>query len=192
MSGLTIGYVHREEVSADFALSLALAARDFRAGVLPTRTTRIAYGRNQLLQAFLSTGSEWLLMVDTDILFTVDDVAALLRLGAPAACGWYNDAEGLSVARWWAPDERRMVPVDLPAEPTEIAGVGAGFLLVHRVVLQKMDDGSDPEFPWFAEGRRAGRSIGEDYEFCYRLHDRGIPLLLDPSVHVGHRKCHTV
>lgn len=201
-----LGYVHGGTVRAEFMGSVlnvvaGAAASPLIGGVCDaTAGPLVAMARNMLCEQFLAGTLEWLLTVDTDIVFTP---AALTRLAAaadPQACpvvsGLYyvagqgdqvpamyragQDAAGdLSFANCmeWAGDD--LLRVD---------GCGAGFLLIHRAVLERIAAEHDGAPCWFREATVGHRQIGEDLSFCIRVAGAGYPLHVHTGVQAGHIK----
>lgn len=68
----------------------------------------------------------------------------------------------------------------------EVAYTGMGFMLVKRGVFEKL------EYPWFKPvEKQIGNMVDftmEDVAFCLRIQEKGIHVLIDPTVRVGHEK----
>jgi hypothetical protein len=141
--------------------------------------------RNQMQDQFLDLGRDWLLSVDNDIVFTPGDVQALYDVADERGPGVYSGAyvleNGFMVCGVWDDDEPMVYHnlIQLPAEPTEIGVVGAGFTLIHRDVFQAIGPGAF----WPLEGNR-----GEDLSFSWRAREVGYTPVLVPKCNVGHSK----
>lgn len=169
---------------------------------------RVAHARNEIVRTFLdTTTAEWLLMVDADVVFNLSHIDRVLaqadRSKRPVVSGLYfgGGRSGTMfpliyrLARWegeaeppedWTPVE---VVEDYPEGLCRCDAVGAGFLLMHRKVLERMGNRYGDPAPWFLEGSvYRGLSFGEDWAFCMRLKEMGIELYIDTSIVVGHVK----
>ena len=122
---IALGFCSGSTVTAEFVRSLTslYAARPD----LPQRTIHIIGGpdiadsRNLLVRTFLTLDADRLLMVDTDIVFTPDDVDRLLAVDAAVALGVYLNANGVLVVN------------------------GAGFMAIDRSVLEGREGWFDHE-----------------------------------------------
>lgn len=207
MTYVALTYPHTHTVSHTFMASVTGAVRRGTIGgpvitdVLAERCypgDDLAQGRNRAVQRFLATEAEWLWTVDTDMGFPPDTLDRLLSTaeetsgrvvsvlynivveegrtpyGIPArahtqpmAGVWNKPADGTA----WAVHPKAVQAVD---------AVGAGCLLVHRSVFEDMyADGA-----WWSI--RPG--MGEDFSFCQRLGEAGIPIWVDPNIPVVHHK----
>lgn len=165
-------------------------------------------GRNDLVHDFsapIFKDCDRLLMVDSDIEFTPDDIRQLVEDDLPIVAGVYHSSyEGviLPVVYSWVAipgkSARTLGPItrwpdcDLDEdydEPIIIApGVGAGFLMIKREVFDVLGEIHGPPCPWFAEEIRDGIHMGEDLCFCLRAADAGFPTHVDRRVQVAHHK----
>lgn len=151
--------------------------------------------RNTICMKALEGGFEWCFMLDSDVIPPRDAVPRLMAHRKPIISGMYC---------------RRSPPHGVPVmiknggwhtnfplgSVQEVDLVGAGCLLIHRSVLERMPP-IDPQFGkhWFswrvdrASVLPPGEALSEDFSFC--VHARrtlGIPTLVDTSIkckHVG-------
>jgi hypothetical protein len=203
-----IGYVHPDHVRAEFMASMLGLQRRTRTPIDGIKHVHsgpnIARARNTLTRAFLATNAEWLLMVDTDMVFAPDVLDRLIAAADPirrpvmgAFClmqetlggdplpTLYEVSEGvngLGFARYqeW-PDDAVM----------RVGATGTGCLLAHRGVFHLLDSDErthDPVWPWFREASLRGRPIGEDLTFMLRCGVAGIPIHVHTGIRVGHVK----
>ena len=81
----------------------------------------------------------------------------------------------------------------LPKEDSDemmaVSATGSGFALIHRDVFIKTAD-IENDHEWYEHGRRApnGKTLPEDYAFCSRVGEAGIPIYLNTKVRMGHVK----
>ena len=198
-----VAFVHNEQVHAQWAISLAeLRARLDCSMIGVYSGSRVDHGRNVAVRGFLDDPAkgDWLLFVDTDIVFTPEDVRSLFataeREQSPVVGGLYFDIGGDAVARVREADNadggmnhRLLTDAETYGPPMAVDALGAGFLLVHREVLDHVGrDWKNTGRPWFAFSEHFGTAYSEDIEFCIRVRELGYPIWLDTAARVGHRK----
>jgi hypothetical protein len=165
---------------------------------------RIAHARNQLVGSFLKTDSDWLLMLDTDMVFKPEDVDALFEVADKDTCpivGGLYFAGGLGGTMFPQmfllpenPGEDMRRVLDYPESGLcSVDATGAGFLMVHRSVLEKMGELFKGPYPWFVEGSVYGNvAFGEDWAFCLRAWAMDIPVHVHTGIKLGHIKPHVL
>jgi GT2 family glycosyltransferase len=156
--------------------------------------------RNEAVKALLDSAAEWLLFVDSDMGFSTDALDRLLAAADPAerpimgglcfglqqrdpdGMGGYDMkpfptlfdfVKGSFEIRW---DYQRDMVVRVDA-------TGCAFLLIHRDVLAKFDDGT-----WFDRAKLGDELLGEDLSFCARAGELGIPIHVHTGVRTSHHK----
>jgi GT2 family glycosyltransferase len=202
-SEVIIGYItggwNRDEFSD--SLIMSLLSDDAVGGYIKVNPgPLVALGRNLLTSQFLGRDQEWLMMVDTDIVFSGNAVSRLLEsadpVERPIMSGLYHIFEkGKKVPAVYAnvaddPGGIDLVPYDAPDEDivARAFATGAGFLLVHRSVFEKIKAMSEDQPSWFREIVVDGRDFGEDISFCLRANVAGFPIHVNTGVRVGHIK----
>jgi hypothetical protein len=208
-----ICYVHPDYVRAEFMasmLTLQRAAKTPIEAILHKHSgPLIASARNDLVSLFLNERkSDWLWMVDTDMIFTGDTLDRLLAAALDrdvkimgGLCFADFEAEGVRptlyetiqdetgragfVLAWYNqwPEDQVM----------EVGATGAACLLVHRDVFTRVAAGWQSEkvdrtWPWFRESTNGNRRVGEDVTFCLRARVRGFTVNVHTGVKVGHMK----
>jgi hypothetical protein len=176
-------------------------AQHFRNLVIPGEATFVAgmpfdHARNFGCQMLLGSRREWLLFLDSDVCPPADAVLRLLAHDKPFISGLYcrrSVPHGVPVCmrnyQWVTelpgPGEDPVIEVDF---------VGAGMLLIHRSVLERLQSlPHPPGKPWFhwrvdlAGHVPHGEGISEDFWLCRRVKDElGITPLVDTSVRCMH------
>ena len=160
--------------------------------------------RNILTANFLKTDCTHLLFVDADIGFKPEDVARICSLADPVVGGLYplkNTTPGIQwCANSLAPGEAVIRADGL----TEVKYIGTGFLCVRREVFETMVARGSvekyvqdipphrEEFAFWTQGVRADgiggspRFLTEDWMFCQRCQELGIPVFADSQVVLRH------
>ena len=126
--------------------------------------------------------NDHLLMIDSDIVFTPDDVEAIenhLERGYDAITGIYP----VGMEPYPPCVFKRIVGdytmCEVQEGLNEIDACGGGFLGIHREVIKKMPN--DP----FDNIREGDIFHGEDISFCHRLKELGFKLWADSSIQVA-------
>lgn len=180
---------------------------------------RIAEIRHLMVEKFLKNedfrNTEWLLMIDADMVFEPDIVERLLEiadrtevpiLGALCFAGGHEGGRAYpTIYEEYTDDDGDVCvrPVDdYPRNRLiKCGGTGGGCLMVHRSVYVRMaqpypngygtrPDGTSNPYPWFVEGVTdpKGRPLGEDVVFCRKARGMGIPTHVHSGIKLGHVK----
>ncbi len=145
--------------------------------------------RNHLVRWFLDeTDCTHFLSLDSDISFLGPDLIQLAEDGLDCVSGcYYNVFEGVlkPVAKFL--DGASLIrQQDDPI--MEVQGVGAGFVMFSREILEKMRAEYPEPCPWFYEPVVDGHHLGEDFGICHRVRELGAKVNLDLRVQVSHYK----
>jgi hypothetical protein len=184
-----VGYCHNGTVRAEFAHSMMMltaAAPEGLANIYEASGLYIHTNRNNIVNAFLADNTaEWLVFIDTDIVFTPAQIEELLSYSAPhrqVLTGlyflwsrmlqrfipdWFSSLEPLTIA-----------DITKKNEAVPLAACGMGFTAIHRLVLMTMQEmrAGDPAI-WFGYDRV--QTLGgmaeatEDFTFCLRARAAG-------------------
>jgi hypothetical protein len=164
---------------------------------------RIASARNNVVSAFLKTQAEWLLMVDTDMVFKPEAVDMLFEAADPDSCpivGGLCFAGGRSgimhptLYNLVDPETNDGNPIGIIRDYPDyglckVDATGAAFLLMHRQTMKDIGERFQGPYPWFAEGTvYKGAAFGEDWAFCLRAKSLEIPVHVHTGVKIGHVK----
>ena len=183
--------LHTELVT--MAWSLGFRNLQIPGGVLPLTAQPFDDLRNIGCQKTLECGAEWCFMLDSDVIPPHDAVLRLLAHRKPLISGIYHRRSppvGIPVMQRGG----RWVTEFLANAVIEVDVVGAGCLLIHRSILERLPE-SRPGHHWFDwRVNLQGRGIyenykctSEDFAFCYRVKEiLGIPTLVDTSIQCRH------
>lgn len=133
-----------------------------------------------------------ILWIDSDIIFTPEDVIKAYESEYDVITGAYTIASGEVMAykelgkRAFSMDEIKSM-----TKPEKIDGAGMGFFCIKSGIFEKMSR------PWFQQekietlvnGKKQEFPImGEDLSLCKRITDLGYEIYLDPSIKLIHHK----
>lgn len=209
---LCLGWIHDTHVCAAFmesvlrVISSPLTGRLVARHVSASAGVHVAFARAAVTREFLAGGGEsWLWMIDTDMTFTP---GLLTRLAATADAEMRPLVTGLY---WSPPAGASTTGAGLPLVPMlfgrgsdgrfapcagwpdgavfEVAGCGAGCLLIHRRVLEAVGDDDDAGWREIHDGPV---TAGEDLSFCTRAAAAGFTVTADTAARAGHVKTVTV
>ena len=204
---LTVGYVSGATVHESFMVSMiGLFGYDASQRRIITSMTRgkglyVPDNRNHAVRAFLESTTEYLLFVDTDIVFQAHQVYQLLDAADPV------ERPIVSGLYFTYMDDGRIYPVwheryedgtlgtvrKISPEITELVGTGMGFCIIHRRVLEAMREARPRHrWAWFAHDEMDYgteiMSLGEDLTFCLRAEKLGFKTYGHGGVIVEHEK----
>ena len=202
--GVLIGYLSPGEVRVEFASTLTNVVAYSMSNGIPIVGTipkvsgpRIASARNKMVENFLASKGEWLLMVDSDMTMPPDVLERFLAVAdkdeAPIVGGlcFGRGGEGLfpTIYHWNGTGYLRSEGWD-PNSMVSCDGTGAACLFVHRSVFEEMAKHFDAPFSWFQEGLLLGgtQEIGEDMAFCMRARSMDLPIYVHTGIPFGHVK----
>ncbi|MCV7401398.1 hypothetical protein H7K24_14695 [Mycobacterium fragae] len=173
----------------------------------------VAHARNGLVHQFLGSSATHLMFIDADIGFSPMDIVSMVRADKDIVCGMYPKKEinwqrVSEAAKQGVPPEElhkyvasfaldpldRSAPVH-PDQLLEVAGAGAGFMLVKRGVFEKLSE----QVPAYTEDERtisefyatgidpeSGRLLAEDYHFCRLARSHGFRVYAAPWARLSH------
>jgi hypothetical protein len=229
MPGVVIAYSASEQNKLRFTMSLTALMRhdaytsqhvmgQLGGEIALQSGPRVAEIRHQMVEFFLGDKypqSEWLLMIDADMVYEPDLVERLMEhahprdvpiLGALCFAGGHEGGRSYPTIyeEYVDPDGAVGIrPVeDYPRNQLIKCGAtGGGCILIHRQVFVAMShahpkgygthpDGRPNYYPWFVEGVTdpKGRPLGEDVVFCRKARGIGIPTHVHSGIKLGHVK----
>ena len=205
---LCIGFAHPEDWNSWFGHSLIhtlnadwRGERRIKGRVIAVRSgPMIDKARNDICREFLKheDNPDWLLMVDTDMVWQPQDLRRLFEaadenerpiIGGLCFAGAAGDMWPVMLV-FDAEGNIRLVKQYPVNAPCKVDATGAAFLLIHRGVLEKMQAniGMEHPAPWFAFSYHGKIPYGEDVTFCLRAQSIGYPIYVHTGVKIGHMK----
>jgi hypothetical protein len=150
-------------------------AVDFRLGADRGRS------RNQLVEASLERGSEWILFLDDDHSFPPDLLLRLLSRDEPIVASLYlQRSDPFLPIAYTEKVGTAYQPLDLSKcgehDLVPIVGAGTGGMLIRSEVFHQLDP------PWFVHTTQQS----EDLHFCDLAAAAGIPMFVDVAARLGH------
>ena len=159
----------------------------------------IDVARNQLVEAALKKGSEWIFFLDSDVVPKEDNciermIATMQHHGMKILSGLYigKKHEGWFPCAWKKVGNNKFSPLkpDLKPGIYEVDVVGAGLLMIHRSVFEAMKP------PWFlwtkntydkdGKPRADDMVASEDFVFCLQAAKLGFKTFLDMTIKADH------
>lgn len=148
--------------------------------------------RDMICKYVMRNGFDYMLMIDSDQTFPEDALCTLLAHDAPVVTGVYVGKEArhkpvLFTELYKETSEngpysrKRGLNERMNDCYFEVAGCGAGFLLVKEHVLRLM---RIHKHDWF----KPYAGLGEDVSFCQRAVEMGFHIMADSSIRIGHIK----
>lgn len=209
---LEVAYSWHDSIVNLLMMDAANEQRIIRGGYIPMRCARSAdlvEARNKAVLAFLERDSDWLFFVDTDMGLRPDTVERLLASADPkerpivgALCFAQREMKRDGMSGFLtAPRFTILDYVDIDGKGSrfigrsnypvnslvQCAGTGAACILIHRSVLEAIQEKYGPT--WYNRvGGEDGTRLGEDISFCVRASALGFPIYVDTSVKTSHLK----
>lgn len=148
------------------------------------------HARNTAVERMMEMGFRWLFFLDDDVIPPPDVIPRLKAHGQDIVSGiyWRRQPPLLPVMLRETPQGAMHIAEWQPGALIEADLVGAGCLLIHRRVLERMPK---PWFEWTLDrdDRPAKERASEDFEWCRKAKRLGFKVSVDTSVqclHVGY------
>lgn len=154
----------------------------------------ICGARSMATAKFLTTDCNRLLFIDSDMVWTPDDVIRLLAMSTVMAIVMAPYPSRHEPVQFFikCQDSNRLAVNEHGC--AEIDGTGLGFAIIHRDVLSRLTEHApiiqymtQPEMPHvFQFTVSDGQFRGEDVKFCTDAKELGYQCWLDPTIVLGH------
>src|SRR5882724_659261 len=185
-------------VRANFIISILRGFKDRDIHIERFSDSLPSRARNRAAAYFLrETKREYILFIDSDIIFDQNHINFLMESDEPILAGIYcKKSNGIEPCLNTLPGQAEQKCGGYQ----EIARAGTGFLRIHRSVLEKMKDvgEADPnwakhyvnhggdEWDFFPVGVVSKEYLSEDWFFCDRARNLGFKVMLDTRIQVRH------
>lgn len=153
----------------------------------------IENGKNQ--KVFNGLDYDYIMWIDSDIIFEVQNFIDLLSHKKDIVCGYYSNSDGVHTTLIREYDFSKSLKLNFLSLPDvykekelfPVVLTGLGFSLVKHGVFEKFT------YPWFkpkfVETDSSNVDITtEDISFCIDAAEKGYEILADPKIRVGHEK----
>jgi hypothetical protein len=164
--------------------------------IVPNEGYTIAENRNYTAVQAINNKSDYLLMVDDDMVFNEDLLDCLIANGKDI-CGVAYHSRGSTAKIKIVPsgeimavaevDRGKYIDLEKETDPKykdtfECYAVGTGIILIKCEIFRKI---ARPwfEFTYFENGKC---KEGEDWNFCFKAKDAGFKIWTDPKPSIGH------
>ena len=148
------------------------------------------YAMNVATRHFLDSPAQEMIVIDTDLVFTPDNLAHLLEHNEPLVFGLYGKRK-IRFDPPLTPLPGQEDPAQTPGILWEVEKTARGFMRVHRSVFEKMrphvgtlkntEFGDLPNYwPTNPDG------TSEDFAFCQKWRELGGRILIDKRIFVKH------
>jgi hypothetical protein len=205
-------------------LHSVLTAKDIRVFVAQTHSSCIHRLRNVCGGGNITEGEfqtpfksdnidyDYIMWIDSDIVFNRESFERLLEMDKDVATGWYSQKDGKPAFGFTQKTHCKYTKksnhtplydknyiytftqdedVSSKTEPYTIDWCGMGWMLIKKGVMEKV------RYPWFAPknvrvSEELVDSLSEDLSFQLALKDAGFNIWLDPNIRVGHEKIRVI
>lgn len=168
------------------------------AGIISYAGVMVDDSRNKIVEDFLRTPCEWLMMLDTDVVFQSNIIELLLemhkKLGTKAGCGWYNilnEEGGVRPALFRYSEDKKTSKspiMDSRAPQYFETDLGpSGAMLIHREVFEKIKATGEAYYFKF-QHKGAGNTVSEDVYFCDLIKKLGYKFVVCSAARMLHYK----
>jgi hypothetical protein len=183
-------------------------SKGYQIGISQKYSCNIYYVRNMCLGADVSRGEnqkpfngeldyDYLMWIDSDILFTIEQFEKLLSHNEDIISGLYKMEGGKQFATVQNWDEEffkkngyfefmQEKDIKNKTEPIDVSYTGFGFILIKKGVFESLN------YPWFEPiKQKIGNMVDftmEDVSFCLKAKEKKYKIKIDPTIIVGHQK----
>lgn len=188
--GVAIGIISRGTVPIKWMMHMQMVQRNLPVGLywkyIVVEGKNYADGRNDVVAKAREEGFEWLFFVDDDVFLPHDVLKRLLSHQKDIMTGIYwtksNPTEPVIFEKFGKGPMYKF-PID---KVFQVAGAGAGCLLINMRVFDKFDEHNIPYFKqgWSENGIIC--AIGEDHWFFKKAKELGFEIYADSGVLCDH------
>lgn len=199
---ICISFIEGGNVEGQFAQSLANLIIKTEYNIVDCARAAsglISFNRNRIVDYFLKTECDWLLMLDSDIdlptnaaeaLFdSADSIYRKCMVGIYAlnTSGTFNIT--LEPSIYEKIDDGFFSILDYTENQIlEVDGAGLGITLIHRTVLEDIQKNIGGKYPWFSDYAFEDEWKGEDFHFFDLVKKVGHKIYCNTKVKASHLK----
>ena len=178
-----------DSVPAQFCQSLAMLKKEGECAIAFQMSSLIYMARNELAQKAIQLGADYILWLDSDMVFDPDLMSRLFKTleerSVEFVSGLYFKRmppyEPVAYSNFSIENDEIIAEkmTDVPKDVVSVGGVGFGCVLMTTSLALAVFNEYNTMFAPIG-------NVGEDIAFCYRAKTLGYELLLDPSIQCGH------
>ncbi|MCX6802385.1 MAG: hypothetical protein NT067_04720 [Candidatus Diapherotrites archaeon] len=163
------------------------ASRDYSLRLFQIDSVAVDVARNVLAEEFLKSDCDYLLFLDSDIVFPPNIIDLLIRHEKDFVSAIYFTRKKIKPMHRFLKDGEYVSPNEVkPGQLVEADAVGLGCSLIRREVVEKVS-AQNKGLPLFKmEFRNRTEILGEDVFFCRLVQKAGFKIFVDTGTLVGH------
>lgn len=183
---ISIGIPTYSQMHVETTMCLIYAIQQLKADIHLNfrKGTYVHALRNDIVKEAFNKKADYLMFLDSDLSFQPDGIYKLLQHNKDIVGGMYNMKGLPPVSTIKLADENgKLKKVDgalVPDTLFECYAIPAGFMLI------KLDAIKDIKNPFDFAYDEDGELVGEDVNFCKKIHDKGLKVWCDPTIKIGH------
>ena len=195
-----VPFLFAYDLASLIAYTVATLPDDVEFGVLAVSGTYVHAARQELAEAVLKDGVDWVLWLDADMRFPRDAFVRLMQHRVPFVGINYSQRglppDYVAIKRAYADDagepSKKLVTTSESTGLEEVDAIGFGVTLMHRSVLESLPPVKELGQPWFFFEwmPEIQQQRGEDVRFCRLVREAGGKVLVDHDLsldcaHIG-------
>lgn len=186
LPNISIGIPTRGEISIETTMCLIYAMQKTPCNVHLNfhKGTYIHELRNDIIKEAIDKGADYMMFIDSDMVFDPDGIAKLLSHKKDIVGGMYNMKSLPLVSTIKLEDENgnrlHSTEAQIPDKLFKCYAVPTGFMLIRLEAIKNM------KYPFDFDREEDGSLIGEDVNFCIRARKMGLEVWCDPTIKIGH------
>ena len=188
MSKVMIAIPCMDQVPTPFMQSMAMLIKPTEHNfAMASRTGSLIYNsRNDLALQAMTTGFDWIFWLDSDMTFSPDILAKMLKTAEDFLSGLYfrrvQPYTPVAFDHLEVDEDGNCEWADLseiPDDLFEVSGCGFGCALIKTSVFYAVNEK-------FKDMFMPIHHMGEDVAFCWRARQCGFHIWIDPNIELGH------
>jgi precorrin-6B methylase 2 len=158
-------------------------------------TNTIHFIRNTMASRALESKSDYLMFIDSDMVFDAEDILTLINSERPVTALGYRKKKEIEEYCCLIESDEDGTPV-VDDGWVELSAAGTGLMCIRSSVLKQMmeayshrsytTDNGEKRVAIFEYELHDGKYWGEDYTFCRRWRDMGGKIWMLPNAHTAH------
>ncbi len=194
MSFLIATPTRNRQFDVEYGVGLMASSGTFGGWMPLTGQSDVYIARNTLANQFLAmdTKHDDLVFIDSDIAFTREDLKMLIESPYPLVSGLYPGKDAASTPIW-VPQDPEGDKLPAPGQFVAAKYIPAGFLRIHRSVLEGMSKLVDeygpvdkPHYQFFNGVIEDRHLLSEDYSFIKIAREAGFTPYMNTSIRLKH------